>query len=239
MQFIDTHIHLQDDKSNNATDIISRAQAEGCQKMICVCAAEDDWSKVAVLTERFPDMIIPAFGLHPWYVRDIKEGWPERLKERLEQFPEALIGECGLDGLKPEPEKQQRIFAAHIALAKEMKRPLIVHAVKAVPLMESFWPQLTEKTVFHAVNGKAAFIERIIRHGCYAGIGAGLLRHPRAAELLRLIPREKMLFETDAPSSAAGSWEISTYIRSAADLLDEEPEVLARQVYNNSLEFIR
>lgn len=239
MQFIDTHIHLQDDKSNNATEIISLAVAKGCAKIINVSAQEDDWHKVAKLAKQFPEKIIPAFGLHPWYVDTIKSGWQDRLRQILREFPQALIGECGLDGLKPNMAEQKEVFAEQIKIATELKRPIIIHAVKAVPLMEDFWAQLPEKFVIHGFNGKADFLQKIIKSGGYVGIGSGLLKTPKAKEILSLIPAEKLLFETDAPFLAEHPWKIIEQAEQIAAFRQEKTEDLMQQVYQNSVEFIK
>lgn len=239
MQFIDTHIHLQDDKSNNATEIINRAKEEGAVKLLCVAALEEDWGKIETLSKQFSEMIVPAFGLHPWYTVSVKKGWQNRLIEKMQKFPYALIGECGLDGFKPEIEKQKNLFAEQIKIAKRFKRPLIVHAVKAVPLMEDFWDDLPEKFVIHGFNDKTEFLKRIIQKGGYVGIGSGLLKTPKAKEILNLIPQDKLLFETDAPFQANYPWQIKEQARQIALLRQESAEELAQQVYQNSVEFIK
>ena len=239
MQFIDTHIHLQDDKSNNATEIVRKAVASGCRKMICVSAKEEDWEKIAGYTAEFPEIIIPAFAVHPWYVSELKDNWSEHLATMLQKYPQALIGECGLDGLKPNIEKQKQVFAEHINLAKEYQRPLLIHAVKAVALMEEFFGILPEKFVIHGYNGKAEFLKKIIQKGGYIGVGKGLLKHPRAKELLTLIPRDKILFESDAPFQAEGTQQIKEMAEQAAGFLNISAEALSKQVYQNSSEFMK
>lgn len=239
MQFIDTHIHLQDDKSNNATEIIKRAVAEGITKQVCVASQENDWEKIKTLTEQFSEIIVPAFGVHPWYVDTIKDGWQNRLHQILREFPHALIGECGVDGLKPNIEKQKEIFAEQIKSAKEYKRPIIIHAVKAVPLMEEFWSLLPDKFVIHGFNGKSEFLQKIIKSGGYIGIGSGLLKTPKAQTILPFIPADKLLFETDAPYLAEYPWQIKTQAEQIASLRQEKTEDLVKQVYQNSVEFIK
>ena len=239
MQFIDTHIHLQDDKSNNATDIISQALNQGCAKMICVSAMETDWEKVAELAKQYPDIIVPAFGVHPWYISKQSLGWQTRLQQMLEQFPHALIGECGLDGFKPDIEHQKQIFREQIEMAKHYNRPLIVHAVKAVSLLSEFLPIMPRKFVVHGFNGKKEFLQMIIKAGGYIGIGDGLLKTAKAGDILKAIPTDKMLFETDAPFQAEFPWQIKDYLDLSAKLLNSDSQSLAAQVYDNTMEFIK
>ena len=73
MKFIDTHIHLQDYKTRYATDIINESEKIGVEKFICVGTSPQDWDKVAELSRQGDGRIIPAFGLHPWYIE--QGGW--------------------------------------------------------------------------------------------------------------------------------------------------------------------
>ena len=239
MQFIDTHIHLQDVKSNNATEIIFRATTENIAQMICVSTVEEDWNKVERLSLQFPQTIIPAFAIHPWYVSETSHNWQDRLEEKLQKNPYALIGECGLDGLKENIELQKQVFAEHIKLAKKYHRPLIIHAVKAVPLLEEFWNNLPEKFVFHGFNGKKELLKKTLNAGGYIGIGSGLLKTSKAQEILSIIPQNKILFESDAPFLVPYPWSVKEQANKIALLRGEKEEKLINQVYQNSLEFMK
>ena len=239
MQFIDTHIHLQDVMSSNATDIVATAQHKGCEKMFCVSAQESDWQNLEKMAESFREMIVPAFGIHPWYIQTCLQDWEFRLRTLLKQYPRALIGEIGLDGLKPDISLQKQVFATQLQLAREMNRAVIIHAVKAVPLMDDFWSLLPEKFVFHGFNGKADFLQKIIKHGGYIGVGFGLLKTSKAKEIIEQIPADKLLLETDAPFQAQYPWAILDLIEQISILCAKNKEDFARQVYHNSLEFLK
>ena len=100
MQFIDTHIHLQDYKRKCATDIVAAAQAAGVEKMVCAAVREQDWERLAGFARDFPGKVLPAFGLHPWFVAERKDGWEERLETFLS--PDAAVP-VGCKFPKPEP----------------------------------------------------------------------------------------------------------------------------------------
>lgn len=246
MQFIDTHIHLQDYKSKNATDIVRQAVREGCCRLVCVSAVEEDWAKVAELAELFSDIVVPAFGLHPWYAATAGTEWRQNLRGYLRRFPQALVGECGLDRIKaPEPEPQKSVFAAQIELAKELRRPLIIHAVRATAWLDEYWSSLPEKFVFHSFNGKPELLQKIISRGGYVGLSASALRNPRLPEILRLMPRDKLLVETDGPSqsllpdSEGMPCFLPEQISRLAAVSGEKTPELAARVYHNAEEFIR
>ncbi len=246
MQFMDTHIHLQDFKQRCATDIIAEAQKVGIDKLVCVSATEADWDVVAALYEKFPQTIIPAFGLHPWYVDNATTEWPERLKEYLKKYSLALVGETGLDRLRGAREDtQKKAFAEHIRLSKQFGRPLIIHAVKAQPWLESFWTSLPQKFVFHSYSGKAEMLKQVIAHGGYISFSASVLKISSLQNLVNQLPPEKLLLETDGPyqSPVLGEESNPEVILRLSSLLakcyDMPEKDFTAQVYNNSLEFIK
>ena len=245
MKFIDTHLHLQDYKTRFATDIISESQNAGVTKMVCAATGFFDWDKVARFAKQYPGTIVPAFGLHPWYVSEAKADWSQRLAEFLERFPNALIGESGLDGLKnPDDEPQNSIFYRHIQLAEQFKRPLIIHAVKAQDWLENYWDLLSEKFVFHSYNGKREVLKKIIKAGGYVSFSASILNNKDASELVNLVPADRLLLETDGPYQGPDKNQEVTpaYLpRLAAELAalcGEKNEEFAARVYANSEAFI-
>lgn len=245
MQFIDTHLHLQDYKTGFATDIVKAAQQAGVNKLVCAATGLFDWDKVARYAKQYPETIIPAFGLHPWYLQEAKADWQPRLREFLARFPNALIGECGLDGIKnPDDEPQNSIFYQQILLAKELKRPLIIHAVKAQEWLENYWEILPAKFVFHSYNGKREILKKIIKAGGYVSFSASILRNPDRQELANLIPADKLLLETDGPYQGPDkNIEVTPAFipRLAAEVAawrGEDLQSFATRVYHNSLEFI-
>lgn len=245
MQFIDTHLHLQDYKTGFATDIVKTAQEAGVNKVVCAATGQFDWDKVARYAKQYPETVIPAFGLHPWYLQEAKADWQLRLREFLARFPNALIGECGLDGIKnPDDEPQNSIFYQQILLAKELKRPLIIHAVKAQEWLENYWEILPAKFVFHSYNGKREILKKIIKAGGYVSFSASILRNPDRQELANLIPADKLLLETDGPYQGPDkNIEVTPAFlpRLAAEVAawrGEDLQSFATRVYHNSLEFI-
>ncbi len=244
MEFIDTHIHLQDYEENFATDIVKKAQKSGLKKMICAAIEPGDWQKVADFARQYPDLVVPAFGVHPWQVAGISEDWAERLKQYLNIFPSALIGETGLDGLKPDFDLQQKFFSAHLELAREYNRPIIIHAVKAVDVMSGFFKQMPQKFMFHSFNGKVEHLHNILCHGGYVSFSASILKNRDMEKIIKAVPLNKILLESDGPYQALNKGEISSpffiaeILKKFALVLNTNVEELSQQIYRNSLEFI-
>lgn len=245
MQFMDTHIHLQDFKTKNATDIVKTAQAAGVGRLVCVSAAEDDWGKAAAFARQYPDIVTPAFGLHPWYARAAGTDWEQRLAGYLEQYPQALVGEAGLDRFRDkEAEPQNAVFRKQLELAKKYNRPLLIHAVRAQGWLDEYWKLLPDKFVFHSFNGRRELLDKILKAGGYVSLSPSVLRNPHKEEIVPLIPLERLLLETDGPvqslsrDSEGTPWELPVLAAEIAALRGEEAEYLAARVYQNSMEFI-
>ncbi len=236
MQFIDTHIHLQDYKSNNAPQILQTFAEE---RFVCAATTEADWPAVAGLARQYPRQIIPAFGLHPWYLEKRSADWETKLRAQLRAFPQALVGECGLDRLKnPQPELQQQIFAAHIKIAADFGRPLLVHALKAQDWLENFWPLLKSvRFVLHSFSGSVEMLRRAVGFGAYISFAPASLRRKNIAALAAVVPPNRLLVESDGPYQGNPA-DIAFLISALAGLRHEGADALAAQIYQNSLEFI-
>ena len=247
MDFIDSHIHLQDYKQNCATDIIASALKAGAKRLVCASVLANDWDKVAAFYHKYPDIIVPAFGLHPWYL-DKQEGeWEERLEQKLKDFPQALVGESGIDAFRhKEKEPQLTTFKKHIALAKKYNRPLIIHAVKASEWLNECWNIMPQKFVLHSFNARLDLLNKSLSRGGYISFSASILRNRDKESIIRTIPSDKLLIETDGPYQAVEqnkesnpATDIPWLIEKLAEIRQETSNYLSMQIYKNSLEFIR
>lgn len=246
MKFIDTHIHLQDYKQKCATDIIASAKGSEAEKLVCAAIIEDDWGLVASLAEEYPDFIVPAFGLHPWYSDKVDDGWERRLAGFLTRFPQALVGETGLDRIRfREKEPQFQIFQIHVALAKEYCRPLLIHAVKAAEWLDECWKSLPQKFVMHSFNGRYELLQKALKAGGYVSFSASIFANVDREKIISSVSPDRLLVETDGPYQApkrgteSEPASIPEQIEKIASVRGEDPMELAEQILKNSLEFIK
>lgn len=139
-------------------------------------------------------------GLHPWYIRtETLDADFEKLRRYAVQ-PEVLaIGECGLDKLAATDwDTQCLAFEWQIALAEEMRKPLVIHCVKAFEECLAFLKDTSVPVVFHGVNNRLSLIRPVIGAGYFLSFGRTLL-HPNPAilETFLAVPLEQLLLETD------------------------------------------
>ncbi|QJE95069.1 TatD family hydrolase [Luteolibacter luteus] len=199
----DSHNHLQ--RFRDPARIIAEMRAVGIGGCVVNGTSEEDWEAVAHLAEGFQDFVRPAFGLHPWHAHQRTEGWLQRLEDFLDRFPNASIGECGLDGwvAGPSLEIQREVFLPQLALARDRKMPLTIHALKAwEPLFEAFEEEAPpEKFLMHSFGGSPELVKRLAPMGAWFSFSGYFLqpRKSKVVESFKVVPRDRLLIETDAP----------------------------------------
>ena len=121
IRWTDAHNHLQDPRLGEAGPVIAAMRAAGVAECIVNATGEDDWAAVDALARAYPDMITPAYGIHPWHAHAATGGWVERLAGLLESRPQALLGECGLDQWVAAPplEVQRELWRLYLAGSAE------------------------------------------------------------------------------------------------------------------------
>ena len=126
--------------------------------------------------------------------------YPESMGSSAQTMEYAYDDFCGYQLAKMTGNKHyQEVFARQIELAVKYGRPLIVHAVRADAWLEGFWAKLPPKFVFHSFSGSREQLNKIMIHGGYAGFGYSVLRSRHRENVLKSVPAERMLLETDGP----------------------------------------
>jgi TatD DNase family protein len=201
----DSHNHLQDPRLGDAAPVIRAQREAGVTRCVVNAICETDWPAVETLALAHPDFIAPAFGIHPWKAHAAGHGWQERLAGLLEQHPQASIGECGLDQWVSSPplEIQKPVFMAQLRLAREMRRPVTIHCLKAwAPLFDALAECQPPRFLMHSYGGSIETARRLLLLGAFFSFSGHFL-HPRKSavlEVFRQLPRDRILLETDAPN---------------------------------------
>jgi TatD DNase family protein len=222
----DAHNHLQDDWLRPHWDLIAADRAAaGIGAMVVNGTCEADWPVVAELARRYP-WVRPSYGLHPWDVGNASPGWRDALQRHLDADPRAAVGEIGLDRwilerARPDDPRlaglrraslaeQDEAFRWQLALAAERGRPASVHCLEAwgalsAALAET--PRPPAGFLLHAYGGPVALIASYAKLGAYFSFNghrmeaaAGSAQAERFQALVRALPEERLLVETDAPA---------------------------------------
>lgn len=144
-----------------------------------------------------------SVGLHPWHIKT-----PNENNELLVMVKDALgfdqvifIGECGLDKkAKTDFQEQKRVFEAQAFMAEELKKPLIVHCVKAynevLELYDKMHPEMP--WILHGYNGNIQITKQLEKRHFFFSFGKNLFNsNAKAVEAFKYLNIDKLFFETD------------------------------------------
>lgn len=206
MDLFDAHNHFQDPRLDAWRDELARRLPEtGLREMMVNGLREADWPRVAELARRH-SWARPAFGLHPWRVRERTPDWQERLKACWQAFPHAAVGETGLDRWieNPDIETQAACFRWQLEQAAKENRPLTVHCLRAFGLLEEILRDARRPErgfLLHSYGGPAEMVPVFARLGAYFSVSPYFFHERKRAQLevFKSAPRERLLIETDAP----------------------------------------
>jgi TatD DNase family protein len=203
---IDTHCHLTDPTLAGHHDaVLARAAEAGVRRMITVATCPPDWDAALVMVAA-SDALYMAAGLHPHKAGQMAPALMERLEAVLAAPKVVAVGETGLEyhyDLAPR-DKQREAFVAQLQLARRLARPVIVHSRESMADTLAILDEQTmanERVVFHCFTGTPADADQILRRGWYISLaGVVTFRNARAVQdAARLVPPDKLLFETDSP----------------------------------------
>ncbi|GAB1109104.1 MAG: TatD family hydrolase [Shewanella algae] len=219
----DSHAHLDfSDFDHDRQALMAAMKAAGIGGAIIPGVSPRHWSKLKAIAHQLQ---LPfTLGIHPWYCpKSIAESdlALTALKSELTSVNDPLmvgIGECGLDKPKAELAQdnpahvpwnlQYRVLEGQLALAAELKLPLILHSVKTHNELLGMLKQhsLPRGGVVHAFNGSYETAIAYLELGFKLGIG-GLLLNKNAKKLrdaVGKLPLDALLVETDSPSMTPG-----------------------------------
>jgi TatD DNase family protein len=233
----DAHNHLQDERID-----LRGFRLKGC---VVNGTSEKDWGRVSELAKQH-EWIVPAFGLHPWYVAERSSKWFDILRTSLDAHPNSTIGEVGLDRWMKEPNvsEQEEVFRAQLGLARERGVTASIHCLKAWGHLEEMLKEikLPRGFLIHSYGGSTEMISNFSELGGYFSF-SGYFAHERKAaqrEVFKKIPLDRLLLETDAPDMLPplpGEFNDPRNIQFvydyAARLWDVEPKILAETMEKN------
>lgn len=208
---VDTHCHLDlHPLIDRLPAVLDRAGAAGVRRYVVPGVSAEAWPAIAKCAGEYP-AILPAFGLHPMQAA----AWSEKVLADLTRFlPQAVaIGEIGLDYLLPDLDReQQRIaFRAQLKLAVAAGLPVLIHCRRAFnDLLTILGEEQVGRVggIMHAFSGSVEVANACIRLGLLISISGTVTYHNavRPVALVRALPLESLVLETDAPDMTPEPW---------------------------------
>jgi len=212
MELIDTHAHLVEIEP--ICDAIQKAVSLGVKQIVAVGMDLTSNRKTLALARRFPGVVLPAIGYHPWSIRE------NEIEPTLAQVNQYLgqcvaLGEVGLDyKVKIKKPVQIGVFKRVLDLAAKQNKPVIVHARFSHERTHRMVAEAgIAKAVFHWYSGPLDVLDRLLADGYHISATPALAYSPPHQAAIKRTPLDRILLETDSPVTYQGK------ISEPADLL--------------------
>jgi len=204
--YIDSHTHLYLDAfSDDREDMLRHAVESGVSRMLLPNIDSSTTEAMFSLVEEHPEHCFPMMGLHPTSVKDNFREELAAIEAQLDRKEIVGIGETGIDLYwdKTFLREQEMVFKTQINWAKMKALPLVIHARDSfTEIFKMMDESGTEglRGVFHSFTGGRAELEKALSYGFMIGInGIVTFRNSELSGLVKRIPPDRLLLETDAP----------------------------------------
>jgi len=255
---IDIGANLAHDSFDDDRDeILQRAEDAGVARIVVTGSSDDSNVKASALAESKPGVLYSTAGVHPHHASDYSEKSNALIRELVQKDVVVAVGECGLDYFRnfSPREAQLEALRRQLEIAKDCGLPVFLHQRDehddSVAVLESALPDLSS-VVAHCFTGEGESLHEYIAMGLYIGITGWICDERRGLELqklVRMIPDDRLLLETDAPYLLPRNLEpkpssrtnepahLPHILRNVAHHQGKSPEQLARQTLHNSQVF--
>lgn len=202
LPLIDTHAHLYL-CTTAIEEIIDAAQKGGVTRIINPGINIESSIQAFKLYQKFPDMIIPAIGIHPSEADHFDQ--LDQLEHMLTKYQFKIIGETGLDFYKSyyAPKNTQiASFQKHLQLADKYKLPIIIHNRHSDQDMLNIIKKYDYlPKVFHCYSSNKDFAEMLINPHTYFSFTGSITyaKKGKVIAAIRYLPLSNILLETDTP----------------------------------------
>ena len=208
MEFVDIGVNLAHDSFDADRDaVMHRAAQAGVVQMMVTGASEDGSRKAIELARQHPGVLYATAGVHPHHAADLTSEALPALAE-MARAPEVVaVGECGLDYFRDFSPRdlQRRAFAWQLELAAATGKPVFLHQRDA---HDDFVAILREHRaaiaggVAHCFTAGEAERDAYLELGLAIGITGWICDERRGVhlrEVVKKIPADRLMLETDAP----------------------------------------
>jgi TatD DNase family protein len=260
MRLIDIGANLTHESFRHDLDaVLDRARAAGVGQMVVTGASRNDSVRALELARAHPGTLYATAGVHPHHAGDYGAETDALLRELARESGVVAVGETGLDyfrDLSPRPA-QRAAFEKQIALAIDLQMPLFLHQRDAhadfLALLKAARDQVPAVVVHCFTDTRRALFD-YLDIDCHIGITGWVCDERRGThlrDLVREIPANRLMLETDAPyllprdlkpqpSNRRNEPVYLTHICAVvAGLRDEEPDATAAHATAVTREFFR
>jgi TatD DNase family protein len=208
MQLIDIGANLSHDSFDHDREaVLQRARAAGVAQLVVTGASREHSPRALALAQAHPGFLFATAGVHPHHASDYTDECDAELRALHAHAQVVAVGECGLDYFRdfsPRPA-QRKAFERQLQLAADTGKPLFLHQREAhgdfLAMMKDFEGRLGPAVV-HCFTGTRGELFDYLDRDWHVGITGWLCDERRGLhlrELVRHIPANRLMIETDAP----------------------------------------
>lgn len=202
---IDTHAHLNDEYLVLDVEKIVKGFKENNIEFALIPGFDFSSSKLACeLAEKYNQYAI--IGTHPQDAENLTSKQLEVYKKLARKPYVVAVGEIGLDYYYDEPSKesQKEAFIKQILLADQLELPIVLHVRDAykdtLDILKEYLPHLNNGILLHCYSGSAELIKEFNKFGCYYALGGAItFKNAKKDDVIKNIPLDKLVVETDCP----------------------------------------
>jgi TatD DNase family protein len=204
---IDTHCHLNDPAfSTSLIDVLERSREAGVVAFIVPSYDRESLKTTEKLASDYKDLVYPAYGIHPWLVD--KHGNLDILRLYIRHKDTVAVGEIGLDFAPDTPPQNLQIdaFSRQLDFARESGLPVLIHCRRAhetmYQIVKTYYGRI--RGVMHSFSGDIEMMNRFLDLGFYISFSGSVTRETakKYHNNAQVVPLDRLLVETDAPSIA-------------------------------------
>lgn len=236
----DSHAHYDDEAFDEDRENVLEELSNNNIIGVLNCGSSLEGMRKSAELARKYDIFYAAVGIHPEHADVLNDDILSEIKEFAGEEKVRAIGEIGLDYYweeNPDKEIQKTAFRKQMALARELKLPVVIHDREAhedtLKIMKEY-PEV--KGVVHCFSGSAEFARQCLELGYYIGF-TGVVTFKNAkkiVEVAKTVPLDRMLVETDcpymAPTPYRGKRNRSEYIKYILIELSKIKEISVEEI---------
>ena len=247
LPLVDVHAHLGDGVfDNDREQVLERAHQAGVRTVIVVGETLEEAERNLDLAVHLGTQFRVCAGLYPTVLDEEQARAIEALiRDRRDDL--IAIGEVGLDHWKvqdgDERRVQREIFSRFVGLGRELDLPLNVHSRSAGrPTIELLQEKRARKVLLHAFDGRAAKARPAVEAGFYFSVPPSIVRSRQKQKLIRQLPLDRLLLETDSPVLGPTAEErnepanVRISLRAIAEIKEVSQEEVSEAVDRNARE---
>ncbi len=252
MKIFDTHAHYCDPRfAEDIDELMSSLPSKGVCGVVNVGCCADTSERCLALAEKY-DFCYASCGIHPQDVAAAKEGDLDRIRELLKHEKAVALGEIGLDyyyDMAPH-DMQADYFRKQLEMALELDMPVIIHERSATAdCLDIIRKYKGVRGVFHCYSGSWETAKELLSRGymiSFTGV-VTFKNARRSVEVVRNMPLDRLMVETDAPYMApeplrgtrCDSSMIKYMIERIAEIRGMTPDEIGEITAENARRFFR